>query len=67
MSGTPRIFVGLSGGVDSAVAALLLRRAGHDVQGLFMANWDEDDTYCSIANDYQDARAVSREIGRAHV
>ncbi|MEY4357517.1 MAG: hypothetical protein RL469_843 [Pseudomonadota bacterium] len=62
MSGTPRIFVGLSGGVDSAVAALLLRRAGHDVQGLFMANWDEDDTYCSIATDYQDARAVSREL-----
>ena len=62
MSGTPRIFVGLSGGVDSAVAALLLRRAGHDVQGLFMANWDEDDAYCSIATDYQDARAVSREL-----
>lgn len=57
-----KVVVGLSGGVDSAVAALLLRRAGHEVQGLFMANWEEDDTYCTIAEDYQDARAVCREL-----
>ena len=57
-----RVVVGLSGGVDSAVAALLLRRAGHEVQGLFMANWEEDDSYCTIAEDYQDARAVCREL-----
>jgi len=58
-----KVLVGLSGGVDSAVAALLLRDAGHEVQGLFMANWEEDDTYCTIARDYQDARAVCRELG----
>jgi tRNA-specific 2-thiouridylase len=57
-----KVVVGLSGGVDSAVAALLLRRAGHEVQGLFMANWEEDDSYCTIAEDYQDARAVCREL-----
>ncbi|MFO1375968.1 MAG: tRNA 2-thiouridine(34) synthase MnmA [Steroidobacteraceae bacterium] len=59
-----RIIVGLSGGVDSAVAALLLREAGHDVQGLFMSNWDEDeDGYCTAAADFQDARAVAAELG----
>ena len=57
------IIVGLSGGVDSAVAALLLREQGHEVQGLFMANWEETDSYCTVAADYQDARAVCREIG----
>ncbi|HEY6483619.1 MAG TPA: tRNA 2-thiouridine(34) synthase MnmA [Steroidobacteraceae bacterium] len=58
----PAIIVGLSGGVDSAVAALLLKQAGWDVQGLFMSNWDEDDTYCTAAQDFQDARAVAREL-----
>jgi len=59
-----RIIVGLSGGVDSAVAALLLREAGHDVQGLFMSNWDGDeDGYCTAAADFQDARAVAAELG----
>ena len=56
------IIVGLSGGVDSAVAALLLREQGQEVQGLFMANWDEDDAYCTVSADYQDARAVCREL-----
>jgi tRNA-uridine 2-sulfurtransferase len=61
---TGRIIVGLSGGVDSAVTALLLRRAGHDVQGLFMHNWDEDEQgYCTAAQDFQDARAVTQELG----
>src|SRR5262245_15365862 len=60
-----RIVVGLSGGVDSAVTALLLKKQGHDVHGLFMSNWDEadDDVYCTSAADYQDARAVARELG----
>jgi tRNA-specific 2-thiouridylase len=58
-----RVIVGLSGGVDSAVAALLLRDAGYDVQGLFMSNWEEDDGYCTTAQDYQDARTVAAELG----
>jgi tRNA-uridine 2-sulfurtransferase len=58
-----RVIVGLSGGVDSAVAALLLRDAGYDVQGLFMSNWEEDDGYCTTAQDYQDARSVAAELG----
>jgi tRNA-specific 2-thiouridylase len=62
-SSATRVIVGLSGGVDSAVAALLLRDAGYDVQGLFMSNWDEDDDYCTSARDYQDARSVAAELG----
>jgi tRNA-uridine 2-sulfurtransferase len=59
-----RLIIGLSGGVDSAVAALLLKDAGWDVQGLFMSNWEEDDDgYCTAAQDYQDARAVAAELG----
>jgi tRNA-uridine 2-sulfurtransferase len=59
-----RVIVGLSGGVDSAVAALLLKEQGCDVQGLFMSNWEEDDdSYCTAAQDFQDARAVARELG----
>jgi tRNA-uridine 2-sulfurtransferase len=61
-----RIIVALSGGVDSAVTALLLRRAGHDVQALFMHNWDEDEQgYCTSAEDFQDARRVAAELGIA--
>jgi len=60
-----KIVVGLSGGVDSAVAALLLKRAGHDVVGLFMKNWedDDDDEYCSTREDLIDAVSVAEKIG----
>lgn len=57
------VIVGLSGGVDSAVAALLLKEQGWAVQGLFMSNWEEDDDgYCTAAQDFQDARAIAREL-----
>jgi len=60
-----RIVVGLSGGVDSAVAAFLLKRAGHEVVGIFMKNWeeDDDDEYCSSRQDFLDAASVADVIG----
>jgi len=60
------VIVGMSGGVDSAVAALLLREAGYAVQGLFMSNWeDDDDAYCTTAADFQDARRVCETLNIA--
>jgi tRNA-specific 2-thiouridylase len=64
MNAGPRTIVALSGGVDSAVAALLLLEAGREVEALFMSNWEEDnDAYCTSAADYQDARRVCDELG----
>jgi tRNA-specific 2-thiouridylase len=64
MSSGERVILGISGGVDSAVAAALLKDAGHDVHALFMRNWDEDeDGYCTAAADLQDARKVCDELG----
>jgi len=58
MNETKRVMVGLSGGVDSSVAALLLVKQGFHVEGLFMKNWEEDDTndYCESARDLKDAK-----------
>jgi tRNA-specific 2-thiouridylase len=57
------VIVALSGGVDSAVTALLLRRQGHAVQGLYMHNWEDDEEgYCTSAQDFQDARAVAQVL-----
>ncbi len=60
-----RIVVGLSGGVDSAVTAHLLKRQGHEVIGIFMKNWEDDDDseYCSSNIDFVDAAAVADVLG----
>ena len=59
------VVVGLSGGVDSAVAAWLLQAAGHTVEGLFMKNWEDDDApgHCSAEADLADARQVADTLG----
>jgi tRNA-specific 2-thiouridylase len=58
------VIVGMSGGVDSAVAALLLLHEGFTVQGLFMSNWEDDgDAYCTTAADFQDARRTCDSLG----
>ncbi len=60
-----RVVVGLSGGVDSAVTALRLKQQGHEVIGIFMKNWEDDDDtgYCSSNVDFVDAAAVADVIG----
>lgn len=60
-----RIVVGLSGGVDSSVAAWLLKQQGHEVVGVFMKNWEDDDNeeYCSSRQDLIDAASVADVIG----
>ncbi|MDR2128484.1 MAG: tRNA 2-thiouridine(34) synthase MnmA [Burkholderiaceae bacterium] len=60
-----RVVVGLSGGVDSAVSAWLLKRQGHEVVGIFMKNWEDDDdgAYCAANADFVDAAAVADVLG----
>ncbi len=60
-----KVIVGMSGGVDSSVAALLLIEQGYEVEGLFMKNWEEDDSeeYCTATVDLADAQSVSDVLG----
>ncbi len=58
-----RVILGLSGGVDSAVCAVLLKEAGADVHALHMTNWEDDDGYCTAAKDLQDARNLCEQLG----
>lgn len=60
-----RVIVGMSGGVDSSVSAVLLQQAGFMVEGLFMKNWEEDDgtEYCTAMDDLADAQSVCDKIG----
>ncbi|MCZ8294867.1 MAG: tRNA 2-thiouridine(34) synthase MnmA [Hylemonella sp.] len=64
-AGKQRVVVGLSGGVDSAVSAYLLKQQGYEVIGIFMKNWEDDDDseYCSSNIDFVDAAAVADVIG----
>lgn len=65
MARRERVVVGMSGGVDSSVAALLLKRMGYDVIGVFMKNWEETDEngVCTATKDYEDVRSVADRIG----
>lgn len=65
MSQNKTVVVGISGGVDSSVTALLLKQQGYNVIGLYMVNWeeDEDDGVCSAVSDYEDVKRVCNKIG----
>ena len=56
------VIVGMSGGVDSSVTALLLSKQGFDVSGIFMQNWEDDDEHCTARQDYRDASAVASAL-----
>ncbi|MCZ0716695.1 tRNA 2-thiouridine(34) synthase MnmA [Aerococcus kribbianus] len=60
-----KVVVGMSGGVDSSVTALLLKEQGYEVIGIFMKNWDDTDEngFCSATEDYKDVQAVANQIG----
>jgi len=60
-----KVVVGISGGVDSSVAALLLKEEGYDVVGIFMKNWDDTDEngVCTAEEDFEDAVAIANQIG----
>ena len=60
-----RVVVGMSGGVDSSVAAYLLKKQGYDVIGVFMKNWDDtdDNGVCTATEDFKDVAHVANQIG----
>ena len=60
-----KVIIGMSGGVDSSVSAALLKKQGLHVEGMFMKNWEEDDTqtFCSADEDVKDAQAVCDRLG----
>lgn len=57
-----KVIVGMSGGVDSSTAALLLKQQGYQVHGIFMQNWDDQDEHCTARQDYRDAAAVCKHL-----
>jgi tRNA-specific 2-thiouridylase len=65
LNSASKVIVGMSGGVDSSVAAVLLKEQGYRVEGLFMKNWEEDDgtEYCTAKEDFADAMAVADTLG----
>ncbi|MDE3840069.1 tRNA 2-thiouridine(34) synthase MnmA [Bacillus methanolicus] len=65
MSKKKRVIVGMSGGVDSSVAAYLLKKEGYEVIGVFMKNWDDknDDGVCTATEDFEDVKIVSNQLG----
>ena len=67
LNASTKVIVGMSGGVDSSVSALLLQEQGYRVEGLFMKNWEEDDgtEYCTAKEDFADAQAVAANPFRA--
>ena len=60
-----KVVIGMSGGVDSSVAAALLKEQGYEVIGLFMHNWeeDDDDDTCTAVTDYEDVKRVCNKLG----
>ena len=57
-----KIVLGMSGGVDSSVAAVLLQNKGFEVHGVFMKNWDDKNAICSAEDDYADASSVCNQL-----
>tara|TARA_Y100000816_G_C26076896_1_gene566988 strand:- start:11 stop:1090 length:1080 start_codon:yes stop_codon:yes gene_type:complete len=65
MNFNKNIIVGMSGGVDSSISAIILKEMGYNVRGLFMKNWEEDDDNgdCNVKSDYEDAKRITNKLG----